>query len=74
MTKKLKFVIISKKEVNNLDKENKKVYDNDTQQKTIRFEKDLIEQIENLAKGTERDFSKQVKFMLRQYIKITQEK
>jgi len=74
LTKKLKFVIISKKEVNNLDKENKKVYDNDTQQKTIRFEKDLIEQIENLAKGTERDFSKQVKFMLRQYIKITQEK
>lgn|GEM_PF-827161 len=57
-----------------MDKENKKVYDNDTQQKTIRFEKDLIEQIENLAKGTERDFSKQVKFMLRQYIKITQEK
>ena len=74
MTKKLKFVIISKKEVNNLEKENKKMYNNDTQQKTIRFEKDLIEEIENLARGTERDFSKQVKFMLRQYIKITKEK
>lgn len=60
--------------MNNLEKENKKMYNNDTQQKTIRFEKDLIEEIENLARGTERDFSKQVKFMLRQYIKITKEK
>lgn len=57
-----------------MEKENKKMYNNDTQQKTIRFEKDLIEEIENLARGTERDFSKQVKFMLRQYIKITKEK
>ena len=57
-----------------MEKEKKKMYNNDTQQKTIRFEKDLIEEIENLARGTERDFSKQVKFMLRQYIKITKEK
>lgn len=46
------------------------VYDNETQQKTIRMEKELIEKIEEMRKGTERDFSKQVKFMLKNYIEI----
>ena len=47
---------------------------NESQQKTIRMEKDLIEKIEELRKGTERDFSKQVKFMLRKYIEFTEKK
>ena len=39
-------------------------------QKTIKFEKDLVDVIEHLATNHERDFSKQVKFMLRDYIRI----
>ena len=35
----------------------------ESQQKTIRMEKDLIDKIEELRQGTERDFSKQVKYM-----------
>ena len=46
----------------------------ETQSKTIRMELDLIEKIEELRKGTERDFSKQVKFMLRKYIEFTEKK
>lgn len=44
----------------------------ESQQKTIRMEKDLIDKIEEMRKGTERDFSKQVKYMLRKYIEITE--
>lgn len=46
----------------------------ESQQKTIRMEKDLIDKIDELRKGTERDFSKQVKFMLRKYIEFTEKK
>lgn len=45
-----------------------------TEQKTIRFEKDLIEKIDELRKGTERNFSQQVKYMLKKYIEIISEK
>ncbi|WP_367925975.1 hypothetical protein [uncultured Ruthenibacterium sp.] len=38
--------------------------------KTIIFEKDLHDKITELAKESERDFTKQVKFMLRQYLEI----
>lgn len=43
---------------------------NESQQKTLRMEKDLIEKIEQLAKENQRDFTKQVKFMLRKYIEL----
>lgn len=43
-------------------------------QKTIRFEPDLVEKINQMAKEGERDFTKQVKFMLREYIKIKEGK
>jgi len=46
----------------------------DTKQKTIRMENELIEKIEKLAKENERDFSKQLKFMLKEYIRITERK
>lgn len=45
----------------------------ESQQKTIRMEKELIEKIEELAEKNQRDFSKQVKFMLKKYIEITKE-
>lgn len=57
-------------EVKNLD--NKQ--DNETQSKTIRMETTLIEKIEEMRKGTERNFSQQVKFMLRKYIEFTENK
>lgn len=38
--------------------------------KTIRFEKDLINIIDKLAKENERDFSSQVRFMIKEYLKI----
>jgi len=42
----------------------------ETEQKTIRFEKDLIKKIDELRQGTERNYSQQVKFMLKEYIRI----
>lgn len=42
--------------------------------KTLRFEPELHDKISELAKESERDFTKQVKFMLREYIKITERK
>ncbi len=41
-----------------------------TQQKTIRMENELIKKIDELRKGTERSFAQQVKYMLKEYIKI----
>lgn len=38
--------------------------------KTIRFEKDLHDKIEQIANQAERDFSAQVRFMLKEYLKI----
>ena len=39
-------------------------------QKTLRMEKELIQKIEELAKESERYFSSQVRFMLKEYIRI----
>lgn len=38
--------------------------------KGIRFEKELVEKIEEMGKEAERDFSSQVRFMLKEYIKL----
>jgi len=38
--------------------------------KTIRFEKEMLEKIEELAEESERDFSKQIKYMLKKYIQM----
>jgi predicted DNA-binding protein len=42
----------------------------DKETKAIRIERDLIDQINQLREGTERNFSQQVKFMLRKYIQM----
>ncbi|MEG1011573.1 MAG: hypothetical protein RSD27_01765 [Ruthenibacterium sp.] len=42
--------------------------------KTMLFEKDLHEKIQELAAESQRDFTKQVKFMLREYIKLKERK
>ena len=42
--------------------------------KTVLFEKDLHDKIIEMSKHGGRDFSKQVKFMLREYIKVTEKK
>lgn len=46
----------------------------DTTQKTIRFENDLIKTIEELGQESERDFSSQVRFMLKEYLRIKERK
>lgn len=38
--------------------------------KTMIFEKDLHDKVVEMAHKSERDFTKQVKFMLREYIKL----
>lgn len=38
--------------------------------KTIRLEKDLADKIQNMADKGQRDFTKQVRFMLIEYIKM----
>lgn len=38
--------------------------------KGIRFDKELVEKIEEMGKEAERDFSSQVRFMLKEYIKL----
>lgn len=43
---------------------------NETQMKTIRFDKELIDKIDKMREGTERNFSRQVQWMLKQYIEI----
>lgn len=42
--------------------------------KTVIFEKELHDRIIKLAEENDRDFSKQVKFMLREYLKIQERK
>lgn len=42
----------------------------ETTQKTIRLENELIKKIEDLGKQSERDFSGQVRFMLKEYLRI----
>lgn len=49
----------------------------DTQEtitKSIRFEKELIEKIEKLAKQNERDFSSQIRFILKEYLNMIERK
>lgn len=53
-----------------MDKMNQK----ETQQKTLRIDKELIRKIEELAEENQRDFTKQVIFMLKKYIEITEER
>ncbi len=38
--------------------------------KSIRFEKELAEKIQKMAEQGQRDFTKQVRFMLLEYIRI----
>lgn len=42
--------------------------------KTIRLDTDLIRKIEELGKSSERDFSSQVRYMLKKFIEITEDK
>ena len=42
--------------------------------KSILFEKNLYEKIENLANENRRDFTKQVKFMIEEYLKMIERK
>jgi len=37
--------------------------------KTIRFEKELCDKIQRLAEEAERDFSSQIRFMAKEYIR-----
>lgn len=45
-------------------------YNEETMTKAIRFPVELIKQIEALAKENQRDFSKQVRFMCEQYLRL----
>lgn len=49
-----------------------KIQQRETQQKTIRMDIELIKKVEELGRKNERNFSKQVQFMLRKYIEITE--
>lgn len=42
--------------------------------KTLRIERKLYEKIQKMADDSERDFTKQVRFMLTEYIKIKESK
>jgi len=44
----------------------------ETMQKTVRFEVEMLREIEKLAEENERDFSKQIKFMLKKYLQLTE--
>ena len=46
----------------------------ETTKKTIIFENDLIEKIERMAKESERDFSGQVRFIIKEYIRMREER
>lgn len=70
LTKKQKIAIINKEGVIKLDK----LQYRETQSKSIRIEKELVEKIEELAKKNERDFTKQVIYMIKKYIEIIDNK
>lgn len=42
--------------------------------KGIRLEKELVEKIEELGRAAERDFSSQTRFMLKEYIRMIENK
>lgn len=44
----------------------------ETQSKSLRIDTELVKKIEELANKNERDFTKQVIFMLKKYIEITE--
>lgn len=46
----------------------------DKVKKTMLFEKSLHDKIQEMAKENQRDFTKQVKFMLLEYIKMKENK
>lgn len=46
----------------------------ETMKKTIIFEVDMIEKIEKMARETERDFSGQVRWIIREYIRQKEER
>lgn len=46
----------------------------ETVSKTIKLDLDLVEKIQAMCKESERDFSKQVRFMLTEYIRIKESK
>lgn len=46
----------------------------ETMKKTIIFETEMIEKIEKMAKDAERDFSGQVRWIIKEYIKIKENK
>lgn len=41
--------------------------------KSIRFDNELIEKIEKMAKEAERDFSSQVRYMCKEYIRLKEQ-
>ncbi|CAB1247924.1 Toxin-antitoxin system protein [Ruminococcaceae bacterium BL-6] len=41
--------------------------------KTIRIESDIADKIQKLANESERDFSSQVRFMLKEYLRIKEQ-
>lgn len=59
-------------EIEVIKMDTKKEYDTTT--KSIRFESEMLEQIQKMADEAERDFSGQVRFMLKEYIKIREKK
>lgn len=42
--------------------------------KTIIFETEIVEKIEKMAKESERDFSGQVRWIIREYIRLKEER
>lgn len=42
--------------------------------KTINFDTELVKKIEEMAKEAERDFSGQVRFIIKEYIRIIERK
>lgn len=69
LTKNGKFVIMTKREVIILDTINYK----EKQQKSLRLETELIQKINRLAEKNQRDFTKQVTYMLKKYIELIEE-
>ena len=46
----------------------------DVKTKTIKFDKELLDKIQELADESERVFSEQVRFMLKKYIQMIEKK
>lgn len=52
----------------------KNPYIQDTTSKSVRFENELIAKIERMGAEAERDFSSQVRYMVKEYIRIKESK